>query len=89
MLTFLTVLVVILGCGVAIGLFIGALYLLERRRPRLGAAAAAGFVVVTALLVTWAVEVNDDGSGRCGDGTTRVGYSHGKSTEYVCERTPQ
>ncbi len=90
MITFLAALGVTLAVLATIGLFLASLLLCaDKRRYGPGAACGAAGVLAVALLVTWAVKADDDRSGLCGAGTTRVGYPHGKSTSYVCERTPQ
>lgn len=86
--TFLTVLAVILAVlAITAVLLTGAACL--DGCPVGAAACFAVAVTGVALLITWGVTAHDNRSGRCGDGTTRVEYRHGKTTEHVCERTPQ
>lgn len=89
MITFLIVLAVILGCLAAVGLLVKAILLVVDDRFRPAAGIVAGLVLLLALVITWAIETQDNASGRCGAGTTRVEYRHAKATEHVCERTPQ
>lgn len=55
----------------------------------IGLACAAIVLSLAVAIAVVGADSDDHQSGRCGEGTTRVEYRHGKTTEHVCERTPQ